>query len=395
MRNRDPLITYAYHFISEALILFLILVPFLYYQYQSIPYWSYLFSTVIICFAFTMIAKISNLIFWYVITTPFLFGLFYFLHYPLVISILLALVLTWRYIYIRAEKMRDQEKSYLMLIIILSILLIIFIQDKEIIGFTLIQLLLLIFGFIFSHIKVIGKKQQKQINHTFFPLIAGLFMLSGLTLFFLFTPARLLLRKIWQGITYILLFVISKIASLFSVLGIQISSKTVEQEAIEMDVSEGDKWEEFGPSAVENLAPYINGALLVILIGFVLFMVARIYRRKFKNIKQINNEIEVTYTPLDRGVKQTERFNERLLSSFFKKSGHPVRRLIYQFEKKAAKTEYGRYSYETIEEWLKRIGVNLNLTIYQKVRYGEKEISETEMNALKSDIKKITAELGI
>jgi len=48
-----------------------------------------------------------------------------------------------------------------------------------------------------------------------------------------------------------------------------------------------------------------------------------------------------------------------------------VRKIIYQFEGKANKVKLGRIPYETLEEWLNRLGVSSYFNMYQMVRYGE------------------------
>src|SRR5699024_2743369 len=73
----------------------------------------------------------------------------------------------------------------------------------------------------------------------------------------------------------------------------------------------------------------------------------------------------------------------------FQKPVHPVRKMVYQFERTAAKYKMGRRQFETVEDWMERIGLEADFTVYEKVRYGKVEVSESEAIQLKEEIRKI------
>lgn len=72
---------------------------------------------------------------------------------------------------------------------------------------------------------------------------------------------------------------------------------------------------------------------------------------------------------------------------------HPARKAVLHFEEFAKKQGLGRHSSETIEEWLTRIEVNTDIGIYQRVRYGDMEISEEELQQLKDELTEMETRL--
>ncbi|PAV27633.1 hypothetical protein CIL05_20950 [Virgibacillus profundi] len=63
--------------------------------------------------------------------------------------------------------------------------------------------------------------------------------------------------------------------------------------------------------------------------------------------------------------------------------------MVYKFERQAIKNNRGRYSFESIEDWFKRLKHDVNIATYQKVRYGDLEVSEQEIDQLGQQLKEI------
>src|SRR5699024_11721321 len=97
-----------------------------------------------------------------------------------------------------------------------------------------------------------------------------------------------------------------------------------------------------------------------------------------------------TYKQLSGGARREKNLFNRLYDSLFQRPSHPVRRLLYQFERKMIGTSYERHSFETIDRWSKRIGLATNLEVYQKVRYGNLEVNNEEVEKFKKELDAFT-----
>ena len=63
--------------------------------------------------------------------------------------------------------------------------------------------------------------------------------------------------------------------------------------------------------------------------------------------------------------------------------------MVYDFEQKAAKSHKGRQPFESLEEWFERVDLDSNLSIYQKVRYGNDKITDQELKLLQAQLREM------
>src|SRR5690625_2748588 len=98
MKNKHSNITYAYHFMSEAIIIFMIFLPIMYYHYQFVLYWTFLAVIIGICLLFSIYSKFTTKFSIYMLTVPALTGLFYVVGFPIELSIIFPVLMTWRYL---------------------------------------------------------------------------------------------------------------------------------------------------------------------------------------------------------------------------------------------------------------------------------------------------------
>src|SRR5690625_3168647 len=104
----------SYHFLGEGIILFLIILPIFKYAYYWVPYWTYFISLIFITLAFTIFALFTTRYIWYVITAPILFLIYtYLLEFPMLLSAIIPLILTWRYVSLRQIYDLENERVYL------------------------------------------------------------------------------------------------------------------------------------------------------------------------------------------------------------------------------------------------------------------------------------------
>src|SRR5699024_101237 len=132
MMEKNSTINIAYHFLAEGMIVFLLTVPFTYGEYTQIPYWVYLGMIFAMCVVFSVYSINEKMYGWYMATMP-VFTLFFLMaKYPLYLSIGFPLVLTYRYIQLRKDITPNKETSYLNVIVTVSIALLIWVKDLEI-----------------------------------------------------------------------------------------------------------------------------------------------------------------------------------------------------------------------------------------------------------------------
>src|SRR5690625_3039943 len=113
MTQKQSIITYSYHFLSETLITFLAIIPILHIYSGSVPYMPFL----IIALAFTIIFAFMTR--WtthygpFLFTIPVMFGVFYLINFHWVLSVILAIFFVRRYISLRADENPKNESVYL------------------------------------------------------------------------------------------------------------------------------------------------------------------------------------------------------------------------------------------------------------------------------------------
>lgn len=94
-------------------------------------------------------------------------------------------------------------------------------------------------------------------------------------------------------------------------------------------------------------------------------------------LRIIKNELNI-YDKLVKSLK-TSRI----------KNKHPVRKMVHEFERKTMKQKIGRRKSETLNEWFERIGLGVSVNVYQKVRYGNLDVTEREMEMLRLELERV------
>lgn len=395
MSNKHLNITYAYHFISEAIIIFLIAAPILYLHYRWVPYWSYLLVAFILCAVFSLLARKTTSYFIYIVIGILLIPIFYFLNYPLIVNLTFTGLLIWRYINVRSRSMIDlnRENGYIILSIILATMGVIIVKDSEIVFYASTIIILLIFGNIFSHLAVINKRDRRQFDLKTTLYIIGPLMIGTIILIPFFQSGKFLLLKLWDSFRYLVYVLASnmgKVLQLFELMSDKLEPVEIEESMLAED---NEYYNELkSESVIELIAPYIFIIVGIIIVGLIVLFAIKASKKVFKPLPQMPATNLVSYTTLtDEESDDKNIFNS--LRNRFKRPEHPIRRYVFEFEKKTMTHDYGRKPHETIEEWLKRIDIDTNLEIYQKVRYGKEEVTEQEAATLKAELRKIESSL--
>ncbi|WP_163971593.1 DUF4129 domain-containing protein [Oceanobacillus halotolerans] len=395
MQPKQRIILYAYHYMSEAILLFFVTLPIMYLNYNWIPYWGYIGIAILTCIVFSVYTYVTRSYMWYIFTAPLIGICFYLVGFPLFLTVLFASVLTWRYMNIRNEDDVKRENMYLKLTLFLSIGLMLFIPDIEIIIFVFIQFLILIFGYISGHLSVIQKSDRTQMNYSLGLFIAAMFLVGAVSLLYTFDIARFVLTKVWQGITYILGIVTTFIANILE--SIVITFEPMEQDSSQSIIEQGERIFESRETGdtplIEVIIPYIIWGIILVIAAVVLYLIARQWKRKFAVTPGQVQDNHVSYEQLDQVKKEKDHFLKRIFRNYKQRPTHPVRKMVYQLEHRLADSPFARKPSETVEEWVKRIGIDSELDVYQKVRYGELEVKDEEVRQLQEVMSKIKTTL--
>jgi hypothetical protein len=110
-----------------------------------------------------------------------------------------------------------------------------------------------------------------------------------------------------------------------------------------------------------------------------------IYKRRRDMDITLSNKSSVSHITETIKRSSIKRFSEKQLPP-----EDMMRKEIFKFEKYAHKLNNGRYPFETLEEWLKRIGLNENeqiISLYEKIRYGQESSTNEERTFFKNNIR--------
>lgn len=389
MRNKQQLITYAYHFVSEAIIIFLIVIPLLHLEYEFIPYWEYLILIVGLSILFTLFAFFTSTYALYIISTPFIASLLFLLGFSFVISIILSVAFIWRAIILRryiASGFTDviRENRYLLITFTLAFVLFLTMKSNEVVIYSLLQLFLLIIGYIGSNVVAIGKEERKQVDRKLPFYLFAFVIVSILFIFPLFHMGRTALHVIWQGFTYVLILISSQAFRLLEFVSPFLhDAEFTEDESYQMQ-EEGQLGRVEGAPLISEVGPYLYWAIFIVALCLIIYIAMRIFTKRFKHSEdeQQHNVVSSEKSKASKGNNGLRH----LFRNLFQRPEHPARKLVYDFEKKLVGTSRERYAHETLEAWSRRIGLPSNLEIYQKVRYGNISISNEELFILQEQL---------
>ncbi|AST91474.1 MULTISPECIES: DUF4129 domain-containing protein [Sutcliffiella] len=126
---------------------------------------------------------------------------------------------------------------------------------------------------------------------------------------------------------------------------------------------------------IVDVAPIWDNILVMVILIVLLFIIAFFLLRKVKVMKS-SIEVAATYNGVLKKIQSSGR-----RGWWQKPPENEVRKLVFELEKLAHKKNRARYPNETLEEWLVRESVVSEhfFSIYEKVRYGEMELTEEEV----------------
>src|SRR5690625_272234 len=393
MTLKRSTITYSYHFFSEALIVFLAIVPILHLYFHHVPYFTYFFMMIAFTIVFALVNRWATHYATFLAVVPLLFGAFYLLKFHWMLSIILAFYFVWRYIHIRSNIDYRREQAYIRWALIFSIISAFIVNDQLLVAYLFILFLVLIVGYMTRHLVAIPRKTNQTFNHfIWLYIVLGIVASTGI-IYFLFPAVRLFIGSLWQGFIYIIIFVGSTLVKFLDWLNL-FDFETVDEEEEQLDLGGSssrniEQLEIVDLHIFEIIVKTLFWGVVVLVTGFLLWRAYKFYQQRFKRREAIDSAVEVTYESLAGEKQKRGNIMQRMIERFRRGPRHPIRKLVYDAERKLAGTDFARKQHETVEEWLGRIGIDGELGIYQDVRYGELEVSHNAAEQLQAELEKI------
>lgn len=388
MLNNQKRITFAYYFLSEAIIVFLPFVLVMHFHYKiTPPYINYMLVIIFLCMLFSYITHMSNNYYIYFALAPVLIIALYLIGFPVALSVITSVVLIWRYIKIRKEAEMSQEVRYLQFTFILSIFIVILTKEVGIVVYAFLQLIILLIGYTIRQLSVVPVDTRRQFDSKLWLYFISLFSIGAITIYFIFDFTRDFVFKAWDYISYFITISLGFIARLIGLINFsELDPPRVEEDpAMEGEGNLQDLVPDSTTSIIDDHTTKIYLIIAIILIGVFIFLAFRTVKNKFTIDKEEFTDENTTYEKHDKNSTGISFMNK-----FFKRKSnkhlHPVRKLVYNFEEKAFKAGKGRLAAETIEEWFERIGVTIDVSTYEKVRYGGQEVDQEEVQKLKKHL---------
>ncbi|SHF87289.1 hypothetical protein SAMN05216225_100780 [Ornithinibacillus halophilus] len=287
----------------------------------------------------------------------------------------------------------DQESNYLLITIFLSVINLIVVKDSFVMVYLLLQTTTILIGYIAAHFFNIKRDDQKNFNHKLIPGLAlSLLVGSGFFYWFANTPALL---KIWDGFIFIVFRTVGLILSPLEFLdSLEFGKKRESEEEIVM--TEPEFMEQSDRETLVESIPtstIITGIAIFVIILVILFII-RLYRQGLKNTEEKEKVHVDIYDESINKTNQAESWISKLFNFRSKKPDHRVRQLVFQFERRAIKYDKGRHRFETLEDWLQRLGFKVNFEVYQKVRYGDLNVTQQEIETLEAELKEVEYKWG-
>ncbi|WP_047981507.1 hypothetical protein [Ornithinibacillus contaminans] len=381
MKEKHREISYSYHFISEMILAFILLLPIMHFYYDWIPFYSYLFLVGFSCVLFSLLVKrtVKNIHFYCLF--PILLLLFFIFDYPLFLGALFSVLFIRRYLHIRNELVTNKEIKYLLATVLVSFIMYLITREPVTLLYLLFQLIVLDFGSILSHIAVIEKGSKSLLNYKLVVYFIMLVSLGGFVSYGIVTHPFLF--NLWDKIIYTTFSIVGRVLNVFQ------SIDEFEFQRGQQNLSLSNRAEDMEKSNVvfDTIAMFA-GIYLFISVVLIMLGIVTVYfvlKKDDSPPDEFNAQLKNESNLVINGLNSNNSVKNRL-KRFLKLKRHPVRKIVYDFEKAAKKNNYGRKQFETLEEWLPRIGIHKSFEAYQKIRYGNIDVSAEEVEDLRKEL---------
>ncbi|MBP2239933.1 preprotein translocase subunit SecG [Cytobacillus eiseniae] len=389
-----------YLLIIEIIFGALLILPFFSLQEKQIPLVAYFLTMICSCLVFSLLLQrykeMGKVLFFVLILPAVLIG-GNVMDFPIFLNLLISFLIFWRTLSHFHEPDKQNIALWLLFTILLGIVLLFFagVSSSEymtIIGGLMIAQLLFIIsgGFIRKWLDLSeAGKNKKQFFRPFIVIFSAISLLCLLITIGMSTIRWLFFSIISGGVS-----LVAFIAKPFFNWA---ESRDWSEQFNKLNKNQGP--EEF--SAAQNeLDPLEKNIIFdptiivtILFIACLLFLFYYLYKNKRKVNEAEKISSETAYT--------VEKRMNNGSTSFFQRGkalspSHPIRKEIFAFERYAEKLQLGRWPFESLSDWLTRIGMydfNEINRIYEKVRYGDQHYSDSEKMQLKEMLHKKKLEL--
>jgi len=397
VQHKEIVIAHAYYFLCEMLLLFLLTFPLFYHYYVWVPFKSYLLILAATCLIFSYIAYKKMHPIWLWSCFPVLCAFFVMLDYPMFFAILFSVVYVIDYAIIHKQELLKREAIYIISGIIISGILLLITNTWTFLSYLMLLILFVFVGYTISNIAGAEKQARKQ-----FPYRLFLYFIIALTgigaVFSIFANVlKDSVLFIWHSMisifTYGLNIMAYGIGYFFS------AERSGWPKQKHNDVDQPDN-----PVTEQDISQYIPDYLMTVItivifclmFAIIVFLTIKYFKNRKK--KQVVHRSNIPSNTADNihyaDIAVTQKETKKRVR-MFKKPEHPIRKLVFRFERKAEKYNKGRLPFETVSEWLKRIGMDDELSIYQQVRYGDvSKVEEADIEFLRKRLNVLRDELG-
>jgi hypothetical protein len=370
-------ITKYYQLTGECFTFYFFLIPICELLKQPISFLSYLYilvlSLAVFSISFSFIRNYAVLVIALLGIMMFVFGV---MNINLIISALSIIFVLWRFIQHEFEWDLGNEIKIIGLLLLGFIVDVIFFYNENLIWIALVTLLVITLGYQLSHIMSESTTQRfRHLQYSIF-LFTCIFV-GGIFLFAIFGIGNFSLANLWNRI-------VAFIRSLFAF-------EEKEHEPPEFgEVPPESRQTSFLQMEPSNIFLWIILGTAIIVLGVALFYMLK----KKIPISSMKRNEKVRYnTKVTKGQKDKKKGKAKINS--YHAPSNEIRLLVFKFEKWALKNDVGRKHYETIEEWFNRFDIDPSyLELYQKVRYGEKDLSSEEIRTFPQKLTDIKSKLN-
>lgn len=393
MERKTRLFTQGWHYFFEGTILsYFVLLWERFSLYHDLSFWNFylvLIPSVIVFFGLSYfnIHRLSYLFVLFVMG-----GSFCLLNFPIGIALLFSALLTYRYYRIEKAETFYKEASYFAVALAIACLTYIWARNPDIYWVLFIQFITLFSGYYIKNLINVPSGDNKKQYVAPFGYIFTIMVACGMLIMFLYSGViTRILGFVYQGFSYLY---VGSTASFAHYIDDTFTIEEFEPQMLGFEGDDGIFKSELGPSTTDAVQNFFVVYLIITiaLIAVLVLFIHRIFKRKSGDkLESVESEHYGQF--VEDMSRQSKYRSERSIRSKFKKPKHPVRRLVYQFERKLSKTNFRRKRFETIEDWLLRIGADSELPVYQKVRYGLKEVDQAEVENLKHELRTLEKQL--
>ncbi|CAM3482282.1 hypothetical protein GCM10009865_30790 [Aeromicrobium ponti] len=335
-------------------------------------------------------------ILFFVMVMPYIFVTGNLLSFSVLFNLLLVFFVFWRTLANFNEYDTQLEGKWTLLTIFTGTFLLIFsailsgIYTGEIVGLMLLELFFLIAGgFIKRLLDSDAEKEEKKKFLLYFISLSCLIGAAGL----LFASGMNLFKTLFFGV----LKIIASAAALTASPFFNWAEKQDWTEEMKLFAeNENEEKTELPEEAVElrESEHFFDPVMLLtgLFIAVLVYLFFYIYKKN-KLVRSERKETDSTSYSMskqaaDGGILPLRRFKNRLPEN-------RIRKEIYHLEKFAEKLQLGRYEFESLSEWMGRIGLkdcDKIITVYEKVRYSTPE-DNGNFNEFKQEVEKKKNEL--